>query len=240
MRMSKDKYPDESDLYESLEPNDREAGDSRRTTGSDEHDYADVMAIITMRARSCGAMSFLEHLEEFRWTVARSVLAFIVGVIVVAIFHKQIAVLMQMPLFKAYGSAEVARENLITYKAMGVISVFFQIALLGGLTLSMPFVFYFIGSFVAPGLNPRSASYFETCLQRGLSALSRRCFICLLCHLAVDPEFYGSAESAHGVRYFLGGFGLLQYGRLVQSHGRGVFSVPAHCSRVGLHQCVDD
>ena len=42
---------------------------------------------------------------------------------------------------------------LITYKAMGVISVFFQIALLGGLTLSMPFVLYFIGSFIAPGLT---------------------------------------------------------------------------------------
>ncbi len=100
-------------------------------------------------------MSFLEHLEEFRWTVARSVLAFVIGVIVVVIFHKQIAVFMQMPLHKAYGSAEVARENLITYKAMGVISVFFQVALLGGFTLSMPFALYFMGRFVAPGLNEK-------------------------------------------------------------------------------------
>ncbi len=102
-----------------------------------------------------GGMSFLEHLEEFRWTVARSLLAFVIGVVVVVIFHKQIAVFMQMPLHKAYGSAEVARENLITYKAMGVISVFFQVALLGGFTLSMPFVLYFLGRFVAPGLNEK-------------------------------------------------------------------------------------
>ena len=100
-------------------------------------------------------MSFLEHLEEFRWTVARSLIAFVIGVVVVVIFHKQIAVFMQMPLHKAYGSAEVARENLITYKAMGVISVFFQVALLGGFTLSMPFVLYFLGRFVAPGLNEK-------------------------------------------------------------------------------------
>ena len=100
-------------------------------------------------------MSFLEHLEEFRWTIARSALAFIVGVVVVVVFHKVIADWIQMPLNKAYGSAEVARQNLITYKAMGVITVFFQIALLGGLTLSMPFMLYFLGSFVAPGLTEK-------------------------------------------------------------------------------------
>lgn len=102
-----------------------------------------------------GGMSFLEHLEEFRWTIARSVLAFIIGVIVVVIFHKDIAQWIQLPLHKAYGSADLARDNLITYKAMGVISVFFQIALLGGLTLSMPFMLYFLGSFVAPGLTEK-------------------------------------------------------------------------------------
>ena len=30
-----------------------------------------------------GGMSFLEHLEEFRWTVGRSILAFLVGVFVI-------------------------------------------------------------------------------------------------------------------------------------------------------------
>ena len=100
-------------------------------------------------------MSFLEHLEEFRWTVARSVIAFIIGVAVVVIFHQNIAQWIQYPLNQAYGSAEVAAKNLITYKAMGVISVFFQIALLGGLTLSMPFMLYFMGSFVAPGLTDK-------------------------------------------------------------------------------------
>ncbi len=100
-----------------------------------------------------GGMSFIEHLEEFRWTVGRILLAFIIGIAVVFVCNREIAELMQMPLHHAYGSAEVAKDNLITYKAMGVISVFLQIALLGGLTLSMPFMLYFLGSFVAPGLT---------------------------------------------------------------------------------------
>ena len=100
------------------------------------------------------SMSFLEHLEEFRGTVARSGLAFIIGLVVVLIFNRNIAEFLQMPLEHAYGSAELAKENLITYKAMGVISVFFQIALLGGLILAMPFMLYFLGNFIAPGLTP--------------------------------------------------------------------------------------
>jgi len=100
-------------------------------------------------------MSFLEHLEEFRWTVGRSVLAFLVGVIIVACLMPNVGAFLQMPLIKAYGSAELVQNNLITYKPMGVFSVFIQIALMGGLVLSMPFVLYFMACFIAPGLTER-------------------------------------------------------------------------------------
>ena len=100
-------------------------------------------------------MTFLEHLEEFRWTIAKSLVAFFVGLICVAIFIDDIAKFLQMPLMRAYGSAELMEESLKTYKPMGVISVFIQIAFLGGLSLSMPFVLYFLGAFVAPGLTEK-------------------------------------------------------------------------------------
>jgi sec-independent protein translocase protein TatC len=102
-----------------------------------------------------GGMSFLEHLEEFRWTVGRSILAFLVGVIIVGCLMPYVGAFLQMPLIKAYGSAEIVGERLITYKPMGVFSVFIQIALLGGLVLSMPFVLYFLACFIAPGLTDR-------------------------------------------------------------------------------------
>lgn len=107
----------------------------------------------TAEAEGGSSMSFLEHLEEFRWTVARSLIAFVVGLTLVAVFIGDIASFLQMPLQRAYGSAELVEENLKTYRPMGVISVFIQVALLGGLTLSMPFVLYFLGCFVAPGLT---------------------------------------------------------------------------------------
>jgi sec-independent protein translocase protein TatC len=100
-------------------------------------------------------MSFLGHLEEFRWTVGRSILAFLIGVVIVAFLMPNVGAFLQMPLIKAYGSAELVGEKLITYKPMGVFSVFIQIALLGGLVLSMPFVLYFMACFIAPGLTDR-------------------------------------------------------------------------------------
>ena len=106
-------------------------------------------------ARREAGMSFLEHLEEFRWTVGRSVLAFFIGLIVVAFFIQDIAGWLKYPILTAYGSVELVDKNLITYRPMGVISVFFQIALLGGFTLSMPFVLYFLAAFVAPGLTEK-------------------------------------------------------------------------------------
>ena len=100
-------------------------------------------------------MSFLEHLEDFRWTVGRSILAFLLGVVIVGCLMPHVGAFLQMPLIKAYGSAELVGEKLITYKPMGVFSVFIQIALLGGLVLSMPFVLYFMACFIAPGLTDR-------------------------------------------------------------------------------------
>lgn len=98
-------------------------------------------------------MTFLEHLEEFRWTLVRSCLAFIIGVVLVLWFMKDVSVFLQLPLLKAYGSAELLEKNLITYRPMGVISVYIQVAVLGGLSLAMPFILYFLGCFIAPGLT---------------------------------------------------------------------------------------
>ena len=55
-----------------------------------------------MTASSEHEMTFLEHLEEFRWTVARSLIAFFVGVALIACFLPQVGGLLQIPLQKVY------------------------------------------------------------------------------------------------------------------------------------------
>lgn len=98
-------------------------------------------------------MTFLEHLEEFRWTVFRSVIAFFAGVFLVVCFLPKTGDFLQTPLQQAYMANGLDYTGLVSYKPMGVFSVFIQIAILGGLVLSMPFLLYFAACFVAPGLT---------------------------------------------------------------------------------------
>jgi sec-independent protein translocase protein TatC len=51
--------------------------------------------------RNPNEMHFLEHLEELRWVILKSVVAFLVGCIGIAIFMQDSVKLLQMPLIKA-------------------------------------------------------------------------------------------------------------------------------------------
>lgn len=118
-----------------------------------EYTAADTSSMEGEAPADSDRMSFLGHLEEFRWTIGRSLIAFLVGLVLATVFIQDIASFLKTPIITAYGSVELVDQNLITYRPMGVISVFIQVALLSGFTLSMPFLLFFLGNFVAPGLT---------------------------------------------------------------------------------------
>ena len=90
-------------------------------------------------------MPFLDHLEEFRWAILKSLItlgiSMILGWFLSDIFFTTIKAL-----------AESAELSLITTQLMESIMVKLQMALIIGIVVSLPFVFYFLWSFVAPGL----------------------------------------------------------------------------------------
>jgi sec-independent protein translocase protein TatC len=108
-------------------------------------------------------MTLLEHLEAFRWTLIYSLIGFVIGAGVVGIFLGDISRFIQYPLSWAYGSAELARQNLITYRPMGVFTVLLQVVFLGGFILSMPFMLYVLARFIAPALNERELRVVKPC-----------------------------------------------------------------------------
>ena len=57
---------------------------------------------------------------------------------------------------------ERRRFGLITTTPMGVFSVILQVSFLGGLALSLPFILYFVGKFVAPGTDRARARRSQT------------------------------------------------------------------------------
>jgi sec-independent protein translocase protein TatC len=90
-------------------------------------------------------MPFLDHLEELRWTLIRSMLAIFVGMIICFIFNEQIIALLKA----------VAPEEKMTLVILGPTDAFviaIKVSLFAGIVLALPFVAYEFWKFVVPGL----------------------------------------------------------------------------------------
>ncbi|MGJ3242274.1 MAG: twin-arginine translocase subunit TatC [Opitutales bacterium] len=100
-------------------------------------------------------MSFLDHLEELRGVLFKSLIAFAIGVGVVVSLLGNVTDALNWPLVRGYGSVDLATQNLITTGVFEIFTVLLQVCFLGGLVLSFPFILYFVATFIAPALTPK-------------------------------------------------------------------------------------
>ena len=99
-------------------------------------------------------MPFLEHLEELRWHLLRGLGGIVVGAIVCGFFGDVILSLLTSP-YHTMNPDHV----LVTLKPMGMFMVKLNIALVGGVILSLPWLLYQVWTFIAPGLFPTERRY---------------------------------------------------------------------------------
>lgn len=92
-------------------------------------------------------MTFLEHLEELRWRIIYSLLGVVAGTIICGVF---IDFFVDIVLLKPARDAGAALQNL---RPFGQIFLYFQVALIGGIVLSIPNIFYQLWKFIAPALR---------------------------------------------------------------------------------------
>ena len=94
-------------------------------------------------------MTFLEHLEELRKALLKSFGIFAIAVAACLFFSPQLYKILKAPLQQVLpkGSFFIATTPFESYAA------YFKISLVFGLFLSSPFIFYFIWSFIRPGLQ---------------------------------------------------------------------------------------
>jgi len=100
-----------------------------------------------------GEMSFLEHLEEFRWRILYLLIGVFIGTIVAWIF---IDFLIDHVLLIPAKKANINLQNL---KPFGQLFLYFQVAIIGGLVISIPNVFYQIWKFISPALKENEKKY---------------------------------------------------------------------------------
>lgn len=95
---------------------------------------------------------FLAHLEDLRWTIIRCLVALAAGVIICAFAVKPILAALYRPLKMTGHDPKDFLKNL---NPVDPLSIHMEIALFGGLILSLPAILYFLGQFLLPALTDR-------------------------------------------------------------------------------------
>jgi len=98
-------------------------------------------------------MSFLDHLEELRWRVIYSLIGVVVGSILCWIF---IDFLVDQILLIPAKANKIKLQNL---KPFGQLFIYMQIAIIGGIVLSLPNLFYQLWKFISPALRKNERRY---------------------------------------------------------------------------------
>jgi len=112
-------------------------------------------------------MSFLDHLEELRWRIIYSLIGIVIGTIIAWIF---IDFLIDNILLIPAKHANFKLQNL---RPFGQLFIYFQVAIIVGLILSIPNVFYHIWKFISPALKANERKYVT-----GIVIFTTFCFAC--------------------------------------------------------------
>jgi sec-independent protein translocase protein TatC len=99
-------------------------------------------------------MPFLDHLEELRWRIIRSLISVFVLTVLVFIVSDYL-----LELF-LYSTENLRYDiNLQALKVQTIFIIKLEIALIFGIVLSLPYIFYQIWAFIAPGLLHNERKY---------------------------------------------------------------------------------
>ena len=122
-----------------------------------------------------GEMSFLDHLEELRWRVVKALIGVVLGMIVCWVFIDWIMNdILLKPVLTVNanlppGQPPIRLQNL---KPFGQLFLYMQVAIIGGIILSVPNLVYQIWAFIAPGLLQKERRHI-----RAIVFFSSVCFL---------------------------------------------------------------
>src|SRR5204862_3764833 len=102
-----------------------------------------------------GKMGFLDHLDELRTRIIRSLIAIAAGMAVAFFFMDRIASFVLAPSLRMLPPG----TTLIYTKAGEGLSFYMDVALIGGVVLAAPFVMYQVWRFIAPGLYTKEKKF---------------------------------------------------------------------------------
>jgi sec-independent protein translocase protein TatC len=105
--------------------------------------------------------SFLEHLEDLRWTLIKSLTALVLAMIVCLVAGDKVFWILSRPLTKA--NAHLPPESKVKLSFLDPAAPFLaalHFAFFGGILLASPFIFYYVVQFILPALKVKEKKYF--------------------------------------------------------------------------------
>ena len=190
-----DEYSDESDHYE-YPYEDDENFESEPTIEKSQNTESDTVAADANDQESIEdheddedsetekKMPFLEHLEELRWTIVRSLIAVVVASIVSYIFSKQIVGFLRQP-----GPEDM---KLIFLGPTEGFMIYIKVSLFSGFVCALPVVVYEFWKFIVPGL-----------LEKEKKLVPPIAFFTVMC-FAVGAAFAYFVIIPFGLKFLLG------------------------------------
>lgn len=111
-------------------------------------------------------MTFLDHLEELRWRIIYSAIGVVVGAAVIWAFKDYV---IEDFLIKPAVDNKIVLQNL---RPFGQVFLYMQVAIFGGIIISIPNILFQIWRFVSPGLYKHERRYIA-----GIVIFSSICFL---------------------------------------------------------------
>jgi sec-independent protein translocase protein TatC len=100
-----------------------------------------------------GKMTFWEHLEELRRRLIRAVIAYVVGATVAWTYRDPILAWLWKPFSEAWKAQGIPGDPALNFAAPSdAFMAYLKLALIAGVLIAAPVIFYELWSFVAPGL----------------------------------------------------------------------------------------
>jgi len=115
-------------------------------------------------ATESNEMSFFDHLEELRWRLIRAILSVVAGMIICWVFIDWLmddVLLRPIVLLNSHLSTGQQAIHLQNLKPFGQLFLYMQVAVIGGVLISLPYILYQFWAFIAPGLMPKERKFIK-------------------------------------------------------------------------------
>ncbi|MEO0453598.1 MAG: twin-arginine translocase subunit TatC [Verrucomicrobiota bacterium] len=147
------------------------------------------------------AMTFLEHLEELRWTLVKSIVALILAMGLCLVFATKIMSFLQAPLFQVLEKRDQNPEDfLLSLNPVDPLTLSLQIGFFAGFIVAFPLIAYFIGSFVNPALKKQERYLLVPTFLAGLLLFIGGAAFCYCLLLPQALRFFIEWSELYGLR----------------------------------------